>query len=115
MTVTPGPSCPGASATFPLVILTRATCSPALKDTPRNEKVWSPRTDGTKNVPSEVLAAVKYWIDVVSGRATWVNTAPNPPTVAGVLVPGTKNDTSTTLPFTAVDNFCGLKAANNEG
>src|SRR5262245_66584830 len=97
---------------FPLVILTRATCSPALNDTPRNDKVSLPTVAGTKNVPSEVLSAVKYWIDVVFARSTSVNTEPNPLTVAGMFVPGTKNDTSTISLPTAVNNRCGLKTAN---
>src|SRR6266496_4175620 len=99
---------PAPRAVLPFVILTRATRSPVSNNTPRNEKVSLPTVAGTKKVPSEVLAAEKYWIDVVLVRSTSVKTAPNPLTVAGVLVPGTKNSTSRTLLPRAVNNRCGL-------
>jgi hypothetical protein len=48
----------GPRAALPFVILTRLT-SGNPKSTPRNEKVWSPNAEGTKNVPRSWLLAPK--------------------------------------------------------
>src|SRR5262249_58352582 len=104
ITVTPGPSWPGARATLPLVNLTRLTSSDP-KSTPRNEKVWSPGNEGTKNVPRDSLLGPKNINDVVSGRATWVKTAPKPRVSAGTELPGTKKFTSTMFELIAVNSF----------
>ena len=70
---------------------------------------------GTAKISINVLSGAKYSIVVVPGRSTLVNTEPNPRTVAGVFVPGTKNSTSTTLLPSGVNSRCALKAANVEG
>ncbi len=48
----------GSRAALPIVMRTRETTASA-KETPRNENVSAPATFGTKNVPSEMLAALK--------------------------------------------------------
>src|SRR5215216_3946252 len=91
---------------------TRATTAVG-NDTARNESVaLAPATFGAKNVPRLAFETSKNWIDVVLARSTSVKTAPNPLTVAGVVVPGTKKLTSTTLLPSAVNSRCGEKAAN---
>jgi hypothetical protein len=67
----------GPRAALPFVILTRLT-SGNPKSTPRNEKVWSPSAQGTKNVPRSWLLAPKNVNDVVFGRSTSVKMAPKP-------------------------------------
>jgi hypothetical protein len=67
----------GPRAALPFVILTRLT-SGNPKSTPRNEKVWSPNAEGTKNVPRSWLLAPKNVNDVVFGRSTSVKMAPKP-------------------------------------
>ena len=51
---------PAPTALLPVVIRTRPILSPALKETPRNEKVCEPLRFAAKNVPREVLPASKY-------------------------------------------------------
>src|SRR5206468_4406760 len=96
----------------PLVIRTREIRSPALKNTPKKE---SPLLAvGTKEVPRDVLLALKYSIEVVQAKSTSVKTAPKPFVVAGVLLPGTKKLTSRMLLPNAVKRRCELKVWNIE-
>src|SRR5207247_7432439 len=97
---------------LPLVIRTREIRSPALKNTPKKE---SPLLAvGTKEVPRDVLLALKYSIEVVPAKSTSVKTAPKPFVVAGVLLPGTKKLTSRMLLPNAVKRRCELKVWNIE-
>ena len=101
MTTTSAPPAPSMgipSAAFPVVIRTRAICSPAVKSTPRNESVALPAMLGTVKVPSGVSPAPKS-SSVVAAVSTSENTAPKADTVAGAEppVPGMENVTSVTL------------------
>src|SRR5262245_6715640 len=110
----------GPSAVLPVVIRTRKMES--VKVTPRND---SPLLKaGTANDPSEAFNASKNSNCVTFIRSTSVNTAPNPNTVAGVLVPGSKKNTSVTLlpsgansrgmlNVSKLDGYCELMSPNS--
>src|SRR6476646_1233310 len=74
---------------------TRATRTPAAKETPRKENVsLQEATLGAKKAASKLFAASKNWREVVVTRSTSEKTTPKPLTDAGMDVPGTKNVTS---------------------
>jgi hypothetical protein len=105
---TPAPSL-GPNAALPLVMSTRETMS-LPKSTPKNDRLWLVLgTAGAKKVPSDTLFASKNVRLVVFGRVTFVNTEPKPRVSAGVVLPGTKKSTSSTLLPRAVNSFCGEK------
>src|SRR6266545_2898318 len=107
----PGGKSFGPTAVLPLVIRTRPTRSPALKKTPRKQ---SPplEEEPSGKVPRLTFRESKYWIDVAEATSTSVKTAPKPDVVAGVVEPGTKKLTSTTLLPRAVKSRCGEKVVN---
>ena len=89
----------GPKAMFPFVMRTRPI--PSLNPvTPRKDSPLF--AVGAKNVPSDTPLVLKYWIEVVFAKSTSVKTDPNPLTVAGFVLPGTKKLTSTILLPTAL-------------
>src|SRR6266542_4336777 len=115
-TSAPGGLSLGPSAAFPLVMRTRLTRSPALKKTPRKERVWLPgREAGTAKVPRDTPAWSKYWIVVEVADSTSVKTEPKPLTKACDVVPGRKKTMSTTLLPIAVKSRSGEKVWNSLG
>src|SRR5258708_24506724 len=88
----------GPRAVVPVVIRTRAICSPALATAPRKPRL--PDTDEARalRLRSGLPLMPKNWIDVVSTRLTSVKTAPKPLTVAGIPPePGMEKVTSVML------------------
>src|SRR4030095_6022243 len=84
----------GPGAVLPLVIWARATRS-LVNTTPTNESPLF--AGGTKTVPRDSPALLKYSMEVIAAKSTSVNTAPNPLVVAGMSVPCLKKCTSVTL------------------
>ena len=76
------------------------------------DNVSLPASGCAKNVPSDVLVASNKEIEVAFARSTSVNTAPKPRDSAGVVLPGTKKFTSTTLLPSAVNSRGALKTPN---
>ena len=104
---------PAPSAVLPLVMRTLPILSPALKDTPRNDKLWLATVPaGTLKVPSDALIWLNYWIVVLPSVSTSVNIAPNPATVAAVAVPGRKKFTSVVMLPIAVNKRCTQNTPN---
>src|SRR5215831_15197918 len=83
----------GLKRTLPLVIRTKKTRSPASNPTPRKDRLSRGVVPGrTKRLNSSDPLTSKYSIFVMLSRSTSVKTAPKPLTVAGVEVPGTKEE-----------------------
>jgi hypothetical protein len=106
------------SGALPVVMRTRPIRSPALKITPRNEKLAVPGAAGAKKVPSDAPNGSKNCIDVVFAISTSLKTTPKPLTAAGIppFDPGRKKVASVMLPTpggpTGVKTRFGLNARN---
>src|SRR3954454_7142009 len=104
LSVTPAPR-----MVLPLVMRTRLMTDVG-NETPRNSNVWLlPPTAGTKNLPNDALAELKYSIDELLVRSTSEKIAPKPFVVVGVLKPGMKKLTSVIVEPRAVNNRWAVK------
>ena len=90
----------GPNAELPVVIRTRAIRSPLLAMAPKNERLPSLVMPGNAlRLKIWSSAELKNSIRVTFGKSTSENTAPKPPTVAGIapLLPGREKVTSVIL------------------
>jgi hypothetical protein len=101
----------GPRAVVPVVIRTRAICSPALPIAPRNERPPVGTDTGAATLNSILPLGSKNSILVTLASPTSVKTAPKPLTVAGTapFVPGMEKVVSVTLLPSGVKIRGGLK------